>query len=148
MVLVNIYSERKSIIQHSIISRKESFICWMKKKTNCSRSFSVRHHCPTQSHNELRNDIRTLIRFFSLVHGEKKFCNDTPLIGKLRFEFCKFLINDFRLVNGSSSISNGLNNELNDAASLYGTTKGSGTTANWINALATSGQSTLSRKSG
>jgi hypothetical protein len=42
---------------------------------------SIHHHCPTQSHNELRNDIRTLIRFFSLVHGEKKFCNDSPLIG-------------------------------------------------------------------
>jgi hypothetical protein len=43
---------------------------------------SVHHHCPTQTHNELRNDIRTLIRFFSLVHGEKKFCSDSPLTGK------------------------------------------------------------------
>ena len=41
--------------------------------------FSVHHHCPTQTHNELRSDIRTLIRFFSLVHGEKKFCNDSPI---------------------------------------------------------------------
>ncbi|CAF1047050.1 unnamed protein product [Rotaria sordida] len=101
--------------------------------------FTVHHHCPTQTHNELRNDIRTLIRFFSLVHGEKKFCNDSPIT-----------------INGSSSIPNGINNETIDAASLYGTTK-SGTTSGWINALAGSsagvvqgvgGQSTLSRKSG
>lgn len=47
--------------------------------------FTVRHHCPTQTHDELRSDIRTLIRFFSLVHGEKKFCNDSPVTGKRRF---------------------------------------------------------------
>ena len=47
--------------------------------------FTVRHHCPTQTHDELRSDIRTLIRFFSLVHGEKKFCNDSPITGRRRF---------------------------------------------------------------
>ncbi len=43
-----------------------------------------------------------------------------------------------------SSIPNGLNNEANDAASLYGTIKGGG-----VNAIAGfSAQSTMSRKSG
>ncbi len=43
-----------------------------------------------------------------------------------------------------SSIPNGLNNEINDTASLYGTMKGGG-----INPLGgISAQSTLSRKSG
>ncbi len=55
-----------------------------------------------------------------------------------------------------NSIPNGLSNEINDGASLYGTTK-SGQPTGWINALAgggsgavagVSGQSTLSRKSG
>ncbi|CAF1456162.1 unnamed protein product, partial [Adineta steineri] len=98
--------------------------------------FTVRHHCPTQTHNELRNDIRTLIRFFSLVHGEKKFCSDSPVT-----------------IDVSNSIPNGINNEVNDGSSLYGTNK-SGTTG-WINTLAgntavatgVSGQSTISRKS-
>ena len=77
MVLVNIYFEKKFIIQHLIILRKTIY------RNNLLRNFynSVRHHCPTQTHNELRNDIRTLIRFFSLVHGEKKFCNDSPITG-------------------------------------------------------------------
>ncbi|CAF3028596.1 unnamed protein product [Rotaria sp. Silwood2] len=101
--------------------------------------FTVHHHCPTQTHNELRSDIRTLIRFFSLVHGEKKFCNDSPAT-----------------IDSSNSMQNGLSNEATDAASLYGTTRG-GATTGWINALAgstagavqgVSGQSTLSRKSG
>ncbi|CAF3557038.1 unnamed protein product [Rotaria sp. Silwood1] len=101
--------------------------------------FTVHHHCPTQTHNELRSDIRTLIRFFSLVHGEKKFCNDSPTT-----------------IDASNSIPNGLNHETIDAASLYGTTK-SGPTSGWINTLAGSSagavqgvsvQSTLSRKSG
>ncbi|CAF0765748.1 unnamed protein product [Adineta ricciae] len=99
--------------------------------------FTVRHHCPTQAHNELRSDIRTLIRFFSLVHGEKKFCNDSPMT-----------------IDASSSIQNGLNNEASDVASLYGTGKGTASTG-WMNTLAgnaavapgVSAQSTISRKS-
>jgi hypothetical protein len=57
------------------------------------------------------------------------------------------------LVDIGSSMSNGLNNEANDAASLAGTTK-AGASSGWINASAAggvagvSGQSTLSRKSG
>ncbi len=48
------------------------------------------------------------------------------------------------LVDVGSSIPNGLNNEMNDAASLYGPMKSGG-----VNPLAgVSGQSTLSRKSG
>jgi hypothetical protein len=50
-------------------------------------------------------------------------------------------------VDIGSSIPNGLNNEGNDAASLYGTTK-SGPPTGWINVSAGGGQSTLSRKSG
>ncbi|CAF4667555.1 unnamed protein product [Rotaria socialis] len=100
--------------------------------------FTVDHHCPTQTHNELRSDIRTLIRFFSLVHGEKKFCSDSPAA-----------------TDGNSPLSNGLNNEAIDAVSLYGTGKNGGTSG-WINALASGSaappglgaQSTLSRKSG
>jgi hypothetical protein len=63
-------------------------------------------------------------------------------------------IDFFILVDVGRSISNGLNNEANDATSLAGTTR-SGAPTGWINVLATgptapgvSGQSTLSRKSG
>ncbi|CAF4219354.1 unnamed protein product [Rotaria socialis] len=96
--------------------------------------FTVRHHYPTQSQNELRNDIRKLIRFFSLVHGEKKFCNDTTLTVEL----------DRVLMNGHH------NNDVSDSSSKAGAPSG------WINSLAGGGgaaagavgQSTLSRKSG
>ena len=48
----------------------------------------------------------------------------------------------------NSSIPNGLNNEMNDAASLYGQHK-SGAPNAWINGgVGVNGQSTLSRKSG
>ncbi len=47
-----------------------------------------------------------------------------------------------------SSIPNGLNNEMNDTTSLYGTNKG-GVPNAWINVGGgVNGQSTLSRKSG
>ena len=76
MVLANIYLEKRSITLHSIILRQFYFnstiIRYLWKLI-----FRVHHHCPTQTHNELRADIRTLIQFFSLVHGEKKFCNES-----------------------------------------------------------------------
>jgi hypothetical protein len=51
-------------------------------------------------------------------------------------------------VDVGSSIPNGLNNEMNDAASLYGANK-SGAPNAWINVgVGVNGQSTLSRKSG
>ncbi|CAF4139791.1 unnamed protein product [Rotaria sp. Silwood2] len=95
--------------------------------------FTVRHHCPTQSQNELRNDIRKLIRFFSLVHGEKKFCNDSTTT-----------------VDIENVLSNG--NYINDASDGSSRT---GAPTGWINSLAggggvvagVGGQSTLSRKS-
>jgi hypothetical protein len=51
-------------------------------------------------------------------------------------------------VDVGSSIPNGLNNEMNDTTSLYGTNKG-GVPNAWINVGGgVNGQSTLSRKSG
>ncbi len=48
-----------------------------------------------------------------------------------------------------SSIPNGLNNEMNDAASLYGANKSGAAPNAWINVgVGVNGQSTLSRKSG
>ncbi|CAF4922492.1 unnamed protein product, partial [Rotaria sp. Silwood1] len=95
--------------------------------------FTVRHHCPTQSQNELRNDIRRLIRFFSLVHGEKKFCNDTNITADI----------DNVITNGNYIY------DRSDSSSRTGAPTG------WINSLAggggvvagVGGQSTLSRKS-
>ncbi|CAF0893475.1 unnamed protein product [Adineta steineri] len=95
--------------------------------------FTILHHCPTQSHNELRNDIRRLIRFFSLVHGEKKFCDDSTF--KIDFE---------------NSMSNkNSNNEIGDGSLKSGIPSG------LINSLAggggavagVGGQTTISRKS-
>jgi hypothetical protein len=77
------------------------------------------------------------------------------------YSLCFFLILRIRrrvvlyLVDVGNSVPNGLNNEGNDAGSLYGTTK-SGPPTGWVNALASgstaapgvSGQSTISRKSG
>ncbi|CAF3629224.1 unnamed protein product, partial [Didymodactylos carnosus] len=95
--------------------------------------FTVRHHCPTQNHNELRDDIRTLIKFFSLVHGEKKFCNETPLTLEL-----------------GNSMPSGLNN--NNGSGVIDSART--VPAGWINTLAGptvslsgGGHSTLSRKS-
>ncbi|CAF1029135.1 unnamed protein product [Rotaria sordida] len=95
--------------------------------------FTVRHHCPTQSQHELKNDILKLIRFFSLVHGEKKFCNDSTVT----------LDVDTALANG---------NHINDASDTSSKIEAP---TGWINSLAggggivagVGGQSTISRKS-
>jgi hypothetical protein len=113
---------------------------------------SVRHHCPTQSHNELRNDIRKLIQFFSLVHGEKKFCNDSTFI---RSFFLSMKMNCYILfsilVDAENALANGHSNiDRSDSSSKISAPTG------WINALAggggavagVGGQSTMSRKSG
>ena len=151
MVSVNIFFEKRSTTQHSTISRKCTRIeC---RETTDGSSFSVRHHCPTQTHNELRSDIRTLIRFFSLVHGEKKFCNDSPMTGKDRNG--RGIMLEIIRVEVAGSIPNGMNTDVSDAASAHGTAR-SGPPSGWVNALAAGGgatagiggQSTLSRKSG
>ncbi|UJR22456.1 hypothetical protein I4U23_025514 [Adineta vaga] len=96
--------------------------------------FMVRHHCPSQSYNELRNDIQRLIRFFSLVHGEKKFCNDSLLT----IESDSPLL-ERRYQNGTSEISSrtGVPSGLINSLAGGG---GGGAVAG--------GQSTTSRKSG
>ncbi|CAF3971511.1 unnamed protein product, partial [Rotaria sp. Silwood1] len=94
----------------------------------------IHKHCPTKSKNEIRNDIRRLIRFFSLVHGEKKFCNDTNITADI----------DNVITNGNYIY------DRSDSSSRTGAPTG------WINSLAggggvvagVGGQSTLSRKSG
>ncbi|CAF0823433.1 unnamed protein product [Adineta ricciae] len=93
--------------------------------------FMVRHHYPSQSYNELRNDIRRLIRFFSLVHGEKKFCDDSIL----------------SIDSGSPSLNRRLHNGTSESSSRAGIPSG------LINSLAggggaaagVGGQSTITR---